>query len=68
MRFFVIESDSIIVSIIVPIYKIKEEYLEQCIESLVHQTNPNPDIILFDDGSPDQCGEICDDSVFSAML
>ena len=55
------ENNPIIVSIIVPIYKIKEEYLEQCIESLVHQTYQNLDIILIDDGSPDQCGEICDD-------
>ena len=53
------ENNPIVVSIIVPIYK-KEEYLEQCIESLVHQTYPNLDIILIDDGSPDQCGEICD--------
>ena len=45
------ENDPIVVSIIVPIYK-KEEYLEQCIESLVHQTYPNLDIILIDDGSP----------------
>ena len=54
------ENNPIVVSIIVSIYK-KEEYLEQCIESLVHQTYPNLDIILIDDGSPDQCGEICDD-------
>ena len=55
------ENNPLIVSIIVAIYKIPKEYLEQCIESLVHQTYPNLDIILIDDGSPDQCGEICDD-------
>ena len=55
------ENNPIVVSIIVPIYKIPKEYLEQCIESLVHQTYQNLDIILVDDGSPDQCGEICDE-------
>ena len=49
-----------LVSIIVPVYKIKEEYLIQCIESIVNQTYQNIEILLIDDGSPDHCGEICD--------
>lgn len=48
-------------SIIVPIYKIKEEYLKQCIDSLLCQTYRYFDIILVDDGSPDNSGEICDE-------
>lgn len=48
-----------LISIIVPIYKV-EEYLEECIQSLVNQTYSNLEIILVDDGSPDACGEICD--------
>ena len=47
------------VSIIVPIYNI-EEYLRQCIESLVSQTYENLQIILVDDGSTDHSGELCD--------
>ena len=46
-------------SIIVPIYKV-EAYLEQCIESLIRQTYSNIEIILVNDGSPDQCPAICD--------
>ena len=49
-----------IVSIIVPIYKVPEEYLRRCIESCIGQTLKNIEIILVDDGSPDNCGEICD--------
>lgn len=47
------------VSIIVPVYNI-EEYLQQCIESLVSQTYENLQIILVDDGSTDQSGKLCD--------
>lgn len=47
-------------SIIVPVYKV-EAYLERCIESLVKQENINDlEIILVDDGSPDNCPIICD--------
>ena len=48
-----------IISVIVPVYKV-EEYLEECIESLVNQTMQEIEIILVDDGSPDRCGAICD--------
>ena len=49
-----------LVTIIVPIYKV-EEYLSQCIDSIINQTYKNLEIILVDDGSPDNCGKICDD-------
>lgn len=49
-----------LISVIVPIYKV-EKYLEMCVESLIHQTYTNLQIILVDDGSPDQCPAICDE-------
>lgn len=49
-----------LVSIIVPCYKV-EQYLPNCIESILHQSYPNWELILVDDGSPDHCGEIADD-------
>ena len=48
-----------LISVIVPIYKV-EEYLNRCVESLVNQTYKNLEIILVDDGSPDNCPEMCD--------
>ncbi|RAS79922.1 glycosyltransferase family 2 protein [Priestia endophytica] len=49
-----------LVSIIVPIYKV-EKYIQRCIDSLTNQTFSNIEIILVDDGSPDNCPTICDD-------
>ena len=48
------------ISIIVPVYKV-EDYLERCIDSIVNQTYKNLEILLVDDGSPDNCGKICDE-------
>ena len=48
------------VSIIVPVYKVPENYLRKCIESIIAQTMKDIEILLVDDGSPDNCGEICD--------
>lgn len=48
-----------LISVIVPIYNV-EKYLSQCIESIVAQNYKNLEIFLVDDGSPDQCGSICD--------
>lgn len=47
------------ISVIVPVYKV-ENYLERCVRSIMAQTHSDLEIILVDDGSPDQCGRICD--------
>lgn len=47
------------ISVIVPIYKV-EKYLDQCVRSIVDQTYTDLEIILVDDGSPDRCGELCE--------
>lgn len=47
------------VSIIIPIYNV-EEYIEQCIDSVLAQSHKDIEVILVDDGSPDNCGTICD--------
>jgi len=49
------------ISIIIPVYKIKEQYLRRCIDSLINQTLQNLEIILVEDGSPDESGKICDE-------
>lgn len=49
-----------IISIIVPIYNV-ENYLRKCVESLINQSYANLEIILVDDESPDNCGQICDE-------
>lgn len=48
-----------LVSVIVPIYK-AEKYLNKCIDSLLAQTFTDFEILLIDDGSPDESGKICD--------
>ncbi len=47
-------------SIIIPIYGV-EKYLRDCIDSVLAQTYKDIEVILVDDGSPDRCGEICDE-------
>ncbi|MCM1440273.1 MAG: glycosyltransferase [Roseburia sp.] len=46
-------------SVIVPVYKV-EKYLKRCICSILNQTFSDFELILVDDGSPDNCGKICD--------
>lgn len=48
------------VSIIVPVYNV-EKYLKRCVDSLVGQTLTDIEIILVDDGSPDNCPQMCDE-------
>ena len=48
-----------LVSVIVPVYKVGK-YLDKCVESIVGQTCKNLEIILVDDGSPDNCPTMCD--------
>lgn len=48
-------------SVIVPIYKIPDEYLKKCIDSILNQSFKDYEIILVDDESPDNCGQICDE-------
>ena len=49
-----------LISIIVPIYNV-EPFLKECIESIIKQTYQNLEIILVNDGSPDNCGTLCDE-------
>ena len=48
------------ISIIVPVYKV-EPYIHRCIDSILAQTFTDFELILVDDGSPDNCGTICDE-------
>lgn len=48
------------ISVIIPVYKV-EKYLDRCVESVVNQTYRNLEIILVDDGSPDNCPQMCDE-------
>ena len=47
------------ISVIVPVYKV-EAYLQECVDSILAQTFEDFELILVDDGSPDNCGAICD--------
>lgn len=47
------------ISVIVPVYKV-EPFLNRCVDSILNQSFSDFDLILVDDGSPDCCGEICD--------
>lgn len=49
-----------LISIIVPVYNV-EKYLDRCVQSILNQTYPYFELILVDDGSPDNCGKMCDE-------
>lgn len=48
------------ISVIVPVYKV-EKFIHRCINSILAQTYTDFELILIDDGSPDDCGAICDE-------
>lgn len=48
-----------LISIIIPVYNV-EDYIEECLESILKQTYKNIEILLIDDGSTDKSGKICD--------
>lgn len=48
------------ISVIVPVYKV-EPYIHKCVDSILAQTFTDYELILVDDGSPDTCGNICDE-------
>ena len=48
------------ISVIVPVYKV-EPYLRRCVDSILGQTFTDFELILVDDGSPDNCPAICDE-------
>lgn len=50
-----------LVSVVIPVYKVPENFLRECMESVIAQNYTNIEIILVDDGSPDNCGRICDE-------
>ena len=55
-----IMTKDLLISVIVPIYNV-EKYLDRCVDSIVNQTYRNLEIILVDDGSPDNCPQLCNE-------
>ncbi len=49
-----------LISVIVPVYKV-EKYLNRCVNSIINQTYRELEILLVDDGSPDRCGDLCEE-------
>lgn len=50
-----------LITIVVPVYKVPYDLLHKCLDSICAQTSKNFEAILIDDGSPDDCGKICDE-------
>ena len=53
--------DNVSLTIVVAVYKVDYDDLKRCLNSLVKQTNQNFEALIIDDGSPDDCGKICDE-------
>ncbi|MBQ3641631.1 glycosyltransferase [bacterium] len=53
--------NDIVIGIVVPVYKVKKEYLDACLYSILNQTYSNIRVALVDDCSPDECGKYCDE-------
>ena len=49
-----------LITVVIPVYNI-EPYIKECLDSISAQTYENLEILLVDDGSPDNCGRICED-------
>ncbi len=54
--------NQVLISVIIPVYNV-EEYLRECVDSVLNQTFRDFEIILVDDGSTDSSGDICDEYV-----
>ena len=52
--------EKFILSVIIPVYNV-EKYLRKCVDSVLAQDIADMEVILIDDGSPDNCGAICDE-------
>ena len=52
--------EKLILSVIIPVYNV-EKYLRKCVDSVLAQDIADMEVILIDDGSPDNCGAICDE-------
>jgi len=49
-----------LLSVIIPVYRV-EHYLHECVDSVLSQTYTNLEVVLVDDGSPDNCPALCDE-------
>ncbi|MGN1114630.1 MAG: glycosyltransferase family 2 protein [Oscillospiraceae bacterium] len=54
-----------LVSVIVPVYRVEENLLRKSIESIIEQTHKEIEVLIVDDGSPDNCGKICDEYAYA---
>ena len=47
------------ISIVIPVYRVEKTFLKKCIESLLNQTLKDLEVIIVDDGTTDECKELC---------
>lgn len=55
-----IMKEDVLISVVIPVYNVKK-FLDKCMETVLHQSYHNLDILLIDDGSTDGSGELCDE-------